>query len=152
MMRKDASGVFFFAPAENVLDMVEMTDEDGENLFLALQALSGMDLLILDMKCDFRKYQLPVWKRAEGVVLVSDGRKASNYKVEKLVEALELQDRQQKTELCKKLSVAYNRLDNRTGTYIKNGSIRTLGGVPWLEIEEEAILPEISRRIAEWEI
>lgn len=129
VLQDPASGVFYYAKAENAVNMSELT---GEAVIQLLELLSEKyDYIILDADFGVDQKTLTIYKQAHSIMLVSDGSDVSNKKTDCAYWALEERDKTEDYPLTKRISILYNRIVNKSGKSIyglpKVGEVRLYG-------------------------
>ncbi|MDR0446819.1 MAG: chromosome partitioning protein ParA [Oscillospiraceae bacterium] len=134
-VRRDASGVYFYAPPKTALDMTELGAEELGRLISELRLAGTYETVIVDMDFSFSSAAMEVIRQASEIVLVSDGSGLANYKLTRAYKAMELMERDKGDTLLPRLALFYNKFSNKTGQMLEDG-IRTIGGAPKYERAE----------------
>lgn len=132
-VRRDPSGVSFFASPKVALDMKELKTEDLKRLFSEIRILGYYDYIIVDSDFNFDKISLDIWKEAGTVVIVGDGEQISNTKFERFCQAFKIIEKQDELVRFDKAVFLYNKFSNKSGSTMKQGEITELGGIPRFE-------------------
>ena len=127
-VRRDSRGVYFYAPAKNVLDMCELALEQTVRLITELKTNGGYDYIIIDADFNIDKETLELYKQAQVTVLVGDGSEASNNKTERAYHALEILESQEEFPLTERMVFMYNGVRSQTGMMLNIPNMRVLGG------------------------
>lgn len=130
--RRDNSGVFFYAPVSNPLDMDDITEEETSKLFETLKYAS-FDDVVVDLGFSLSKKALSVYKQSGAWVWVSDGSENANEKIARAYRAIAALEQSGKVSLTDRLYLAYNKFSNKTGRKLIGIDIRELGGTHKLE-------------------
>lgn len=133
-VRRDIhTGAYFYASPQLALDMAELTKDDIMTLIEELKASGKYDVLILDAPFGLEQERLDILRRAEAVVMVSDGRVPANAKITRAAQALAMKDRSSQLpeeKLAPKLHVIYNLFSQSMGKQIDSIELKCLGVVP----------------------
>lgn len=126
--------------------MTEMTDSDMIELFETIISIKDYDLIVVDMKLLFRKFQLKILSKADGIIFISDGSSAANSKIYSMNNALIEYEKKNGEEYLAKSVLIYNRFSSKLGTVIDNLSIRYIGGIQRIsDATERQIINQISQ-------
>ncbi len=146
VVRRDETGVFFFSKTPVALDMNELKEEEIRRIVAEARTSCEYEYIILDMAFSFQKERLGQFCECSQVVMVSDGSVISNNKAERMLEALEIMERQQDKNLLGRLCILYNRFSSHTSEKFKNRDIHEIGGIKRYEgYEIKDLLQELSR-------
>lgn len=129
-VRKDPSGVNFFASSKMALDMLELKAEDIVRLIDELKLSGSYNYIIIDAGFGLDKEYQQLYKTAHSVIWISDGEEISNSKIRKAFEAVTVLEKGNKFELTNRLNLIYNRFSSKSGTYLDDVDIKMAGGVP----------------------
>lgn len=133
IVRKDQSGVCFYAPAKVALDIKELGAEDIERLLKELTFSGIYDYIVLDIDFSIDDKFLQIWKRSHSLIFVSDGSKIANWKFERAFTALGILENQNDQVRIDRFCILYNKFSNKTGKVIQGVDIKDLGGIPRYE-------------------
>ena len=128
-VRQDASGVFFYAPPKTALDATSLGQEEIRRLLTDLKLMGAYEYIVIDMNFSLDDFSLEVLRQSTDIVFVADGLAISNEKFQKAYRAFEILDNQYDTALTPRVSLFYNKFDNRTGQAL-DGGIRHIGWAP----------------------
>lgn len=143
-IKMDSRGVYFFDSCKMALDNMEINKDDIERLMRELRT-SSFEYVIID--CDFALNGLPkdIFESVTSVILISDGSKVSNDKLERSLASLEVLDKQKVIKYLPKVALMYNRFSNRTSTQVENLNFNMLGGIQRFEgAQVEQVMQQIS--------
>ena len=129
-VKKDHRGVNFYAPTKIALDMLELRTENILRLLSELKVTGSYDYIILDLDFSLEKDMLEIYRQAHCVVAVGDGSPISNAKITRAYAALTTMEQNADSPLASRLTLAYNKFSNKTGTAIGDIGIRLAGGAP----------------------
>ena len=123
--------MYFYAKAENAVNMSELTCENVVQLVDILRTRTEknqLDYIIIDADFGVDLRALTIFRQAQAVILVSDGSEVSNKKTDCAYWALEERDKTEDYPLNKRISILYNKIINNSGKAIyglpKLGEIR----------------------------
>lgn len=131
--RRDASGVYFFAPPRIALDLMELTDDELLELVDTLRDSGHYDVAVVDMDFSLKERALRVFRKASALVWVCDGSESANQKVHRAYETLKALEQRDDGAYSDNICVIYNKFSNKTGKIITDLQVRAPGGVPRLE-------------------
>ena len=143
-MKTDVRGVYFFDSCKMALDNMEISKDDVERLMRELRT-SSFEFVIID--CDFSLGGLPkdIFENVTSVILVSDGSKISNDKLQRSLASMEVLDKQKAIKYMPKVAIMYNKFSNRTSKQIEGLNFNMLGGIQKFEgAQTEQIMQQIS--------
>ena len=129
-VKRDESGVNFFAKARIPLDMLEVGPEDLKELLTALKNTESYQILILDMDFALGKEFMQIQGMMHKIVMVSDGEATANFKILQALESLQIIERNQEMPFMHKFAIAYNRFRSDGGNVLEQIPIPMLGGAP----------------------
>ncbi len=129
----DASGVNFFAPCANCMDILELTEEDIENLIEGICRMGQYDYLVIDGDFSMDAKMNVICDYSNHIVLVSTGDEISNLKMQKYVTSLHSMEERSKVNIQGKICVIYNKFRNAVCKVVENMEVRNIGGIPRLE-------------------
>jgi cellulose biosynthesis protein BcsQ len=132
-VRRDASGVCFFAACPTALDMQEFAPADIDTLLMDIQLSGSYDLLVIDLDTIISAISVSILLKSTAAVFVSDGSETANLKLKQAVGSLEILERQKDTSILARTAVLYNKFSNRTSLKLENINTRTIGGFPRYE-------------------
>ena len=144
-VKKDLRGVEFFSQPKIVLDRLELNEEEIGRLLQEVKLGGDYDYIILDMDFSLQQKVLDVYRKAQMLVMVSDGSPAGNLKIKRAYEALATIDGSKDAPLTSRMGVIYNRFSSKRGEMAQIENLRTIGGVPvYTGGTTEQILDQIS--------
>ena len=111
MVRQDESGVYFFEPSPNVLDMNELNAEETEQLLKELLAIGNYDRIVIDADLNLEAHLKVYTKYAYRFVLVTEQSEMGMKKMEQLSQALMLMEQGKQIDISTKLNVICNKSD-----------------------------------------
>lgn len=149
LVRQDATGVFFFAAPNTAPDMLELKQEEIIEIIMELKTSGGYDYIILDIDFQLSIEKLNLFKNCDEVVFVSDGTRVTNRKTEKLIQAMQILEKQGMGRRIYDIRVLYNRFSSRTSRKMDSLEIRELGGIKRFEDYSAA---QLNAKIAEQDV
>lgn len=130
-VRTDPSGVHFFEPCTNSMYMLELTHEDIMKLINTLESGLGYDNIIVDMNFRLTKEFMEIMGHMHRIILVQDGGETSNSKFERTMEALQIMEEKDKTNVTGVMCLLYNRFSSsKSSSEIKGLRIPVIGKYP----------------------
>ena len=132
-VRKDQSGVFFFAPADIAMDIIALRTEEILSLLYELQTMGAYDVIVLDSDFSLDDNTLNVFRKAHSIVLVSDGSEIANLKTERAFQAIEAIEQNADAPITNRIKLMYNRFNNKTSKMLSIEGLETIGGAPRLD-------------------
>lgn len=143
-VRRDARGVFFFAPSKIALDMMELGANEIVGLLTELQMIGSYDYIVVDGDFSLDAGALKVYQKCNALVMVGDGSEISNLKTQRAFAALSTLERDSDAPVANRMKLLYNRFSNKTSKTIDLG-IKNIGGAPRYE---HASAAEVVRQLA----
>ena len=128
MVKKDASGVFFYDSCKVPLDIRDTKPEEIERLIKASTESKAYDYLILDVDSAMTSRQKTVFEQSSFIILVGNGTPSSNVKMERMVEAIRLEG-DQEGRILRKLMILYNGFHTGAQKAKLQEDIPELGGI-----------------------
>ncbi len=107
-VKKDENGVFFFSPADLVLNRMELNDEEILQVIGELRGSGKYDVIVLDVDFGLEQGDLALARLARAIVWVSNGTDAANDKLNRAYASLALLEGRGSAPLTKRLYVLYN--------------------------------------------
>lgn len=129
-VKRDPRGVDFFSQPKIVLDRLELSEDEITRLLQEVKLGGEYDYIILDMDFSLQRKTLDIYRKAQTVVMVSDGSPAGNLKVKRAYEALATIEANADVPLTARMGVIYNRFSSKRGATAEIESLRMIGGVP----------------------
>ena len=145
-IRRDPNGVFYFAPAQTTLDIIELKPDEIGRLISEICLCGSYEYLILD--CDFNldKNTMDLYHKAHKLVLVSDGSTVGNGKIQRLLNALNIIEDQSDSPLTGRMVLAFNKFSKRSGAAMETYGLPAIGGISRIEHSSVSqLVQEISR-------
>jgi MinD-like ATPase involved in chromosome partitioning or flagellar assembly len=139
-VRRDASGVYFFAGSSSPLDIRELSNDEISRLITNIQIAGLFDLIIVDADFDLSDKAIELLKKSIVMVFVSDGAELSNIKLKQAISALEIIEKQLDISLLARTALMYNKFSNKGGRTLTDLNIRELGGAPKYESTSAATI------------
>lgn len=130
-MRRDASGVSFFAPCTNAMYMLELNHEDTMKILSTVASGIGYDYVVFDMNFHLDQKFVEIMGFMDRIILVQDGAETSNSKFCRTMEALRIIEEQSKQDVIGNMQLLYNRFSSsKSSSEIPGLRIPVLGKVP----------------------
>lgn len=109
MIRKDKTGVYFYEPFAVTLDAREMMADDLKEMLTLLTKYGSFDYVIVDSESAITDRRETLLKFATRILLVSDGNKNANRKLERTLQEFVIKDEHEDDRVFAKTQVVYNR-------------------------------------------
>ena len=127
----DHSGVFFFAPSKNALDMLEISASEKKVILESLISSDTYDYIILDEEFRLSKEFISLMAMANRIIVVSNGEKSANSKFVRAKKALELLEKSMDIQVTDDMCILYNRFSSSCSSErIQNPGMPVLGTIP----------------------
>lgn len=144
-VKRDNRGVYFFSQAKIVLDRLELKEDEILRLLQEIKLAGEYDYVILDMDFSLSKPVLDIYRKAQALVVVSDGSPAGNLKTQRAYEALVTMEQNVDAPLTSRMGAIYNRFSSKRGELVQIEGLRMIGGVPvYTGGTTEQILEQVS--------
>lgn len=130
-LKKDRSNVLFFDSCKLALDYSGITADNLAELISAIQCISNVDKILLDIDFSINEKSLLILQKSNKLVLVDDGTEIGNRKTEKLIQSLNILYEQNKNTAINKIGIFYNKFSSKSGRQIDG--VPVLGGAPKYE-------------------
>ena len=128
MVKKDASGVSFYDSCRVALDIRDTRPEEIAKLIKACKESKAYDYLIVDADNGMTARQKAIFEQSGLIILVGNGTPSSNSKMERLVEAIRLEEGQD-SKIFRKLMILYNGFHTGAQKAKPQGEVPELGGI-----------------------
>lgn len=129
----DSTGVYFFAPCENCMDILELTEEDIQNLIEGICGMGQYDYLVIDSDFTMDNKMNLICDYSSHIVLISTGSVVNNMKMGKYIKSLHTIEERNKVSIQPKLCVLYNKFRNAVCNVMEIADVKNIGGVPMVE-------------------
>lgn len=137
-VRRDPTGVSFFAGTKVALDMMSLGTEEVLQLISELKLTGSYEYIILDMDFALSEDKRKIMKACTAVVLVSDGSETCNTKTFRAYTALDIMEQNADTPLTARMKLIYNKFSNKTSQTLTGLSLKEIGGAPRYQHAAEA--------------
>ncbi len=141
-LKHDVHNISFFSQAKQILDMYELTFEEQKELINVIIESDMFDMLILDLDFSLTSEMKELYMLADKLVVSSDGSEISNHKIERIYNALIIQEQGERTSLLEHMVLIYNRFNNIVGNSQCNVALTTLGTIPVINDVTSSQIPE----------
>jgi len=108
-------------------------------LFNALKHLN-FDYIIVDRNISFTVEEKTILKMSDDIRFVVDGRKVTVFKFLKLMNALNLLDEKEETNICSKIGVIYNKMSATNNSTIQDKTIKILTTVNKYKSNKDTVI------------
>lgn len=132
-VRRDAAGVYFFAPPKVALDLMEFSTEEMIDLIRYIRLSGKFQTIIVDIDFSLDAQKLKLFQMANHLVMVGDGSEPSNCKILRAYQAMKILDESMDSAMADNIVLIYNKFSNKTGKTLENTEIKVSGGAPRFE-------------------
>ena len=144
-VRRTSQGVFYFAPSQLALDMLELNTEEIMSLVSELKLTGSYDYIIADCDFSLEREELKFFRGAHAMVLVCDGSTISNEKTARAYKALSVLEQNADIPLTSRVKLVYNRFSNKIGKVMNDLGADSLGGAPvFAHAEVQEVVKQLS--------
>ena len=157
-LRRDRSGVFFFAPFREELDYNSMTADEMNTMIHGLFDAELFDVIVADVGAVTPILTASVLQASQRIVAVSDGSQIGNQKLERLLHMMRRLDAEQDdAAFLSRICLLYNRYGERSVSAEHLGDMECLGYLPYYEnavrrqVVEQLALEHIFARLLDRE-
>ncbi len=129
----DATGVYYFEPVQNFIDILDLDDGDIKSLMLNISAMEMFDIVVVDadFKLDDRtKVLIDISSR---ICLIGTGSEISNDKMECFIRDVRTFEEHMRSNLSGKMVAVYNQFRSQQGKMVVSDLIPNIGGAPRVE-------------------
>ncbi len=145
VVRTNANKVKFIASCGQPMDRCELTAEDVHVLFEELSKAMEFEYVVVDSDFSLNGVERAILECADDIVVVSDGNRQTNRKIDNAVMCLKIMDEEKGSRIADKIKVCYNRFSNKSGVVLTNDEIQTLGGI---QRYKDATIPQLMDEIS----
>ena len=128
-VKQDVSGVCFYSSPKSALDVADLKASEMSRLMADLKLTGCYENIVIDVNFSLCELNLEVLGYSDAIIFVLDGADASLIKFTRAYHALEILERQGDITWLPRVSVFYNKFNNKTGKTLKEG-IPSIGGAP----------------------
>ncbi|MBO4823985.1 MAG: chromosome partitioning protein ParA [Lachnospiraceae bacterium] len=144
-VKRDKSGVEFFATVPLALDFAELTVKESIDIIKTLKDSGSYEYIVVDMDFSLEKDSLMLMNELNELIIISDGSPISNSKLKRAIDSLKIIEEQMEIPIFKNTAILYNRFSSKVSSKIVLDGIKELGGIKRYEgYEEAALLEELS--------
>ncbi|RGZ01875.1 AAA family ATPase [Clostridium sp. AM58-1XD] len=130
-VRRDANGVYYFAPCKMAMFMLEMADEDIMEILTTLKNTSDYTKIMIDMDFALTDRCMNVMDYVDKIILVNDGTDIANTKVIRTLRALEIMEEQKQIRVLDHMSMVYNKFSSsKSSNEIGQTAVPVVGKIP----------------------
>lgn len=145
-LRRDASGVYFYAACVSALDMLELNTDIMERMFEELSVIKLFHWIIVDMDFCLSTAVYMQIERSYATYFVSDGSSTANAKLGRKLAALEIVAEQRERMLLNRIFILYNRFGSKSGKKLEGCAFKEIGGIHrFADAKAEDLLKLISQ-------
>lgn len=147
ILRTTKEKIKYMETCSHAMDRLELNNDDISLLFKELRRLEEFDFIVIDGDFSFQDIGQEMQRQSDIIVMVSDGNKQANNKIQKAIACLKILDEQNQTRIVEKIRVCYNRFSNKKGSLLAEDNIESIGGIPkYSEATTEQMIKEISQK------
>ncbi len=134
IIREDDTGVFFIEPCSQPVDLQSFTEEEARRFLKILSEEEDFDAVIIDRNSRLDSMSYKLREIADDIVLVAAEQRMQNEKIQKLMQAIKLEEEKLQLKICDKLQILYNGYAAEIGFRVDNKiAIPALGRLPKTE-------------------
>lgn len=148
-VKQAAEGVYFYSPCQNPLDLMELSEEDIEKLFLELRSNAQYNHIVLDMSSSLKPLNQTLLKLADNIIMVHDGSETGCSKFTRFYTAVKVLEQQKGIQLRPKMLAFYNKFSNKSGREIREKEVPVIGGIPRFE---NITIHEMIKKISDMDV
>lgn len=127
-VRQDPRGVYFYAAAQNSVEMLELTNQHIITMLKDLQHNGGYEYIVVDMDFDIDADSMEQMRLLDMLILVGNGTEESNQKTERAYHAIEILESKNPQPLSDRILFIYNAVSSTSGLTVSIPGLRVLGG------------------------
>ena len=140
-LKKSREGVFFYAPSENPVNLMDFTEQEFHQLVDEIRKNGMFDCVVLDMDGFPSPWMQGALKDADRIWLVADGTAASSEKYDRFRKYIVALEKRTQSRFFPKMRIFYNKYSRRTGSPVNGCDLPVVGGSPRYEyVETDAII------------
>lgn len=132
-VRTADNGACFIASCPAPMDVTELTAPNVEALLDAMTTGGAWDCVIVDAELAFSEAALTLFRRAEAIVMTSDGSGVSSARLDRALAAFDILEKKLDIVLSGKVRLLYNKFPSRGGVEYAGRQMTVLGGAPRFE-------------------
>ncbi len=132
-VRRDGSGIYFFASCKSPIDMLELKMSDIESLIEELSNTSVYDDIIIDADCEINDLFMYLIKCSKNIVIVNDGIPTSNIKLTRFASAIEIIEQQNDDTYTARFCILLNNYNSASSKSVEGIDWTLIGGIPRYE-------------------
>ena len=132
-LKKSQDGVCFYAPSENPINLLDLTETEFHQLLEEIKRCGLFDLIVLDLDIFPSPWMIGALREADRIWLVADGTEASSEKYARFEKFIVSTEKKTQTRILAKTKIFYNKYSSRTGKPIEGCELRIAGGSPRYE-------------------
>ena len=134
-VRRDTSGVYYYAPCSSPMYMMELTNNEIMQLLEAVCKQKEYDRIIVDMGYETNEDFLKLLSMMSRIVIVSDGSQIANTKFKRAVEILEYMETVNDSKITHHMQLLYNRFSSskNTSNELAEPRMAVIGKAPRVE-------------------
>lgn len=134
-VRKDSSGVYYYAPCSSPMYMMELKNSDILQLLEAIASAKEYDRVIVDMQYETSESFMDILAHMTRIIVVNDGSQIANTKFMRAMEILEYMETQTSTKVTQRMQLLYNRFSSskNTSNELETPKMPVIGKAPRVE-------------------
>ncbi len=137
--RRDASGVFFFEPCQNCMDVLSMNEEDIYFLLENIKNNCTYDYVIVDTSLEMQKKDFKIWDIADRVFIVLEDTNQANDKEKQFIQALRSKQQMENIAIIPKFRRIYNKVSREVNSNKWDREIPVAAIIPLLMERENSL-------------
>ncbi len=140
-LKHDVHNVSFFSQTNQVLDMYEMSTEEQIEMINMISDSNTFDIIVLDLDFSLTAEQKKIYLLADRFIMTSDGTDVHNHKIERVFNALSIQEQGEKFSLLENSVLIYNKFNNAVEQHTAAVSLNTVGTIPIISNMQSSQIP-----------
>ena len=129
-LKKSREGVFFYAPSENPMNLMDFTEEEFHQMMDEIRKNGMFDCVVLDMDSFPSPWMQGALKDADRIWLVADGTTASSEKYGRFQKYIAALERRTQSRIFPRMRIFYNKYSSRTGRPVDGCELSVAGRSP----------------------
>ena len=129
-VRKDVSGVEFFAPVKDANDMLRLDNDNISSLLCGIDQLKGYDEIVIDLPSYFDDGMNHIFEKyADHIIYVCDGSALGNKKFYRFLQVMKRMEQDRQIKILNKITLLYNQFDPENIVQMDDVPVGLLGGI-----------------------
>lgn len=145
LVRHNKDNVSFFETCDNPLDLQELTEEEVQRLLREFIQSGLYQDVIIDIDSQLHGLEKTVLKEVEHIIVVANGDRSNEEKLNKFHTAMESLEEQEGVSLLYKTKLFYNKYSNKTSEDASGNLFKVIGGIAKFEgVQMEGIVTRMA--------